>query len=319
MAQHQRPATTAIAHSGAAMLAGAAVLEGDEASAQHVSVQGEHVAGHRSSFLPSSGHTNSRHTHSGAAHSGAAWATVSPQTPDTDWVAETRFGKWFLRTSIWLKYVLTDAVTDLKTLAAPHLPASIDRLMDVGCGQGTAFPLLQRAFAPMHILGVDVDPDMLARAARYSQGSECTVELLRSSVTKLSLPDRCMDVVFCHQLIHHVADQKAALRELHRVLKPGGVLLLSESCEAFISSWPVRWFFRHPSGVQKNAAGYLELLRACGFSFSECDVRAYTPWWSLPDLGLRRRIGRNATPSSATPSSATPSSATELMVVARRA
>lgn len=181
--------------------------------------------------------------------------------------------------------------------------------MDVGCGQGTAFPLLQHAFAPTHILGVDIDPDMLARAAQHAQRSACPAELLRSSVTQLHLPDRCMDVVFCHQLIHHVADQTAALRELHRVLKPGGVLLLSESCAAFISSWPVRWFFRHPPGVQKDAAGYLHLLRACGFEFSACDVRACTPWWSLPDLGLLRRFGLRQTPPQAT----------ELMVVARRA
>ncbi len=288
MAQHQRPATTAMAQPGAAMHAragmhaGAGTLEGEEASAQQTGVHGENIAGHRCSFLPNSG---------------------------PDWVAETRFGKWFLGTNTWLKYVLTDAVTDLKTLAAPYLPDSIDRLMDAGCGQGTAFPLLQQAFAPAHMLGVDVDPEMLARAAQPARSGVRPVELLGCSVTQLNLPDRCMDVVFCHQLIHHVADQTAALQELHRVLKPGGVLLLSESCEAFISSWPVRWFFRHPPGVQKDAAGYLQLLRGCGFAFSECDVRAYTPWWSLPDLGLRRRIGRNGTPPRAT----------ELVVVARRA
>jgi len=93
------------------------------------------------------------------------------------------------------------------------------------------------------------------------------------------------------------------------VLAPGGMLLLAESCEAFIKTWLVRLLFRHPPGVQKPAEGYLDLVRAAGFVFGDADVRAWTPWWSLPDLGVTRRLGlvRKAPV------------ATELLVVARKA
>jgi SAM-dependent methyltransferase len=224
-----------------------------------------------------------------------------------DWVPETAFGKWFLGTDMWFHKVLAQAIADLKQLAGTNAPDPFNYLMDVGCGQGRAFSLLQQTFSPKQIVGVDIDPHMLERAAQSARQCGCPVELKRSSVTRLDLPDASIDVIFCHQLIHHVANQEGALRELHRVLAPGGMLLLAESCEAFIKAWQVRWFFRHPRGVQKPAEGYLDLVRAAGFVFGDADVHTSTPWWSLPDFGFTRKLGLVRKPPVAT----------ELLVVAR--
>ncbi len=227
----------------------------------------------------------------------------------SDWVSETAFGKWFLGTDTWFRYVLAQAVADLDGLAGNTLPRPPQRLMDAGCGQGTAFPLLQAHFAPAEIIGVDVDAALLGRARAAAANCMQPVTLLNANARRLDLPDAHVDVVFCHQLIHHVVDQEAVLRELHRVLAPGGVLLLSESCKVFIDSWPVRWFFRHPRGVQKTAEGYEAMVRGAGFAIDDAQVQRYTPWWSLPDLGLMRRLGlRRGTPV-----------ASEIQIVARKA
>ncbi|MEJ0084925.1 MAG: class I SAM-dependent methyltransferase [Pseudomonadota bacterium] len=227
----------------------------------------------------------------------------------SDWVSETRFGKWFLSTETWFREVLSKAVADLRDLAGTDAPASFDRMMDVGCGQGLAFALLQKHFAAREIIGVDIDPRMLALARVEARHAGVPVDVRACSVTKLDLPDASVDGVLCHQLIHHVANQQGALRELHRVLKPGGYLFLSESCEAFIRTWTVRWFFRHPEGVQRPAEGYLKLVREAGFVFDEArDVRTSTPWWSLWDFGFTRKIGLVRSPPVAT----------ELLLVARR-
>jgi len=93
------------------------------------------------------------------------------------------------------------------------------------------------------------------------------------------------------------------------VLAPGGMLLLAESCEAFIKTWLVRLLFRHPPDVQKPAEGYLGLVRSAGFVFGDADVRISTPWWSLPDLGVTRRLGLMRKPPVPT----------ELLLVARKA
>jgi len=226
-----------------------------------------------------------------------------------DWVSETRFGKWFLSTDMWYREVLALAVSELRELGGARVPASFDRLMDVGCGQGRTFQLLRQLYAPREIVAVDIDPLMLERARVEAARCEIPVTVKACSVTRLDLPDNSIDGVLCHQLIHHVADQPGALRELHRVLKPGGFLFLSESCRPFIETWTVRWFFRHPPGVQRSAAEFQALVRDAGFEFDAArDVRTSTPWWSLWDFGFTRRIGLvKSRPE-----------ATELLLVARK-
>jgi SAM-dependent methyltransferase len=225
-----------------------------------------------------------------------------------DWVSETRFGKWFLSTQTWYRYVLTVAVGELRAIGGQRLQ-SIDRLLDAGCGQGRSFGLLAQHFKPREIVGVDVDPLMVETARRTAKDCQVPVTVKQTSVSQLDLPDESIDVVFCHQLIHHVSDQSRVLGELHRVLAPGGYLLLGESCESFIHIWSVRWFFRHPPGVQHPAEGYVQLVRDAGFIVEERDVHTSTPWWSLPDLGFARKFGltRKTPP------------ATELLLLARKA
>lgn len=226
----------------------------------------------------------------------------------TDWVSESRFGKWFQGTDTWYRYVLCEALADLRKLAGPDLPP-LPRMLDVGCGQGMAFDLLHGHFGARDITGVDIDPIMLRVARESAARCPVPVTVKGGSVMRLDLADESMDGVLCHQLIHHCANQVGALRELLRVLRPGGYLFLSESCEAFINTWTVRWFFTHPPGVQQPAEGYLRLAREAGFRFDDArDVHTSTPWWSLPDFGIARRLGlaRRVSPP------------TELLLVARK-
>ncbi len=207
-----------------------------------------------------------------------------------DWVSETRFGKWFLSTRTWYRYVLSVAIEELRAIGGQRMHP-IGRLLDVGCGQGRSFGLLAKHFKPREIVGVDIDPVMVETARRAAKDCPVPVTVIQSSASHLDVPDGSVDSVFCHQLIHHVADQRRVLGELHRVLVPGGYLLLGESCESFIHIWSVRWFFRHPPGVQHAAEGYVQLVRDTGFVVEERDVRTSTPWWSLPDLGIARKYG----------------------------
>ena len=206
-----------------------------------------------------------------------------------DWVNETLIGKWFLSTGIWVRYVLAEAIATCQTIAGDRV-TGVNCLLDIGCGQGLAFPLLEQSFQPKTIIGIDIDERLVRRASWAAALCMCPVQVKQGSVTYLDMPDGSVDMIFCHQLIHHVINQEGALKELYRVLAPGGWFMMCESCESFIHSWPVRSFFRHPEGVQKSAEGYLDLLRSIGFEFSDRDVRTSAPWWSLPDLGLGRKF-----------------------------
>jgi ubiquinone/menaquinone biosynthesis C-methylase UbiE len=205
-------------------------------------------------------------------------------------VPETRFGHWFLGTNVWSRYVVEVALNDLARL----LPASARkprRILDAGSGPGISLPLLDRHFHPEFLLAVDIDPKEVARSSHRAKECLCRVEVRAGDATQLDLADESVDLILCHQLLHHLVRQEEALREFHRVLAPGGALLVAESCREFIDTFPVRLLFRHPSESQKSAAEYQHLVRRAGFVVAPDRVETSTPFWSLPDWGLTRKLG----------------------------
>jgi ubiquinone/menaquinone biosynthesis C-methylase UbiE len=212
------------------------------------------------------------------------------------YVEETRLGFHFLRSHTWQHHVLRVAINDLKRLIGEPLPQG-GSLLDVGCGQGKSFRLLRDAFQPIRTLGLDADPHSidLSRAEAAREG--VNVELFTADCAQIPLPDASVDIVFCHQTFHHLVEQDRALAEFWRVLKPGGLLLFAESTKAYIDTWVIRWFFRHPMDVQKTADEYLEMLRRQGFVFGAENVSFPYLWWSRSkDFGLMERWGLRSPP-----------------------
>ena len=213
------------------------------------------------------------------------------------YVEETGFGFWFLRSHVWQHHVLRVAVDDLCGLIDGPLPVA-PVVLDAGCGQGKSFSLLQRAFAPARIIGLDADPHSLDCSRAEAQRLGLDVQLIASDCAAIQLPDASVDMLFCHQTFHHLVEQEQALAEFWRVLKPGGLLLFAESTKYYIDTWVIRWLFRHPMEVQKSADEYLAMLRQQGFEFSERNVSYPYLWWSRSeDFGLLERWGiRKAKP-----------------------
>ncbi|MFD9475894.1 class I SAM-dependent methyltransferase [Streptomyces nojiriensis] len=100
-----------------------------------------------------------------------------------------------------------------------------DRVLDAGCGTGRAMTALRAAVGPAGtVLGVDLTPQMLAAARRAGRDAEGA--LLLADVARLPLRDGVLDAVFAAGLIAHLPDPGANLRELARVVRPGGGLAL---------------------------------------------------------------------------------------------
>lgn len=233
--------------------------------------------------------------HAAAEAEGRPVKTEPISTP-ADYVHETRFGFWFLGTYTWTHRVVAVALDDLKGLI--HKPrASYPVILDAGCGQGKAFKALAERFHPERIVGVDVDEAGLDAADREANTHGIRVELLDRDCADTGLPDASVDMVFCHQTLHHLARQEETLAEFHRVLKPGGLLLVAESTREYIGSWVIRLLFRHPMHVQKSAEGYLQLIRSAGFEFDGKNVSYPYLWWSrAADFGLLERWHIKAPP-----------------------
>ncbi|MEU3407404.1 methyltransferase domain-containing protein [Streptomyces sp. NPDC006670] len=100
-----------------------------------------------------------------------------------------------------------------------------ERVLDAGCGTGRALtPLRAAVGAAGTVIGVDLTEGMLAAARRA--GREADGTLLRADVARLPLRDGALDAVFAAGLIAHLPEPAANLRELARVVRPGGRLAL---------------------------------------------------------------------------------------------
>lgn len=100
-----------------------------------------------------------------------------------------------------------------------------DRVLDAGCGTGRALTALRAAVGPSGtVLGADVTPQMLTAAREAGRDAEGA--LLLADVARLPLRDAVLDAVFAAGLIAHLPDPGANLRELARVVRPGGRLAL---------------------------------------------------------------------------------------------
>jgi SAM-dependent methyltransferase len=205
-------------------------------------------------------------------------------------VPETRFGHWFLGTETWFQSVLKVAIRDLHGLIDDRRK-SYPTIVDVGCGKGRSFRMLKILFRATRLVGVDMEDANLEIARRRVQRERVPVDFLRNDCAAIDLPDASADVVFCHQTFHHLVQQEKSLSEFHRILKPDGLLLFSESTRAYIHSWIIRLLFAHPMHVQRTASEYLAMIQDHGFEFSPRNVSFPYLWWSRPDLGLWERLG----------------------------
>ena len=106
----------------------------------------------------------------------------------------------------------------------PYLAPGI-HLLDVGCGPGTITLDFAGRIAPGRVLGIDAAESVidLARAEQAERHIR-NVEFRTADVYTLDVPDDTFDVVHAHQVLQHLADPVAALREMRRVCKPGGVV-----------------------------------------------------------------------------------------------
>ncbi|MFF5231915.1 class I SAM-dependent methyltransferase [Dactylosporangium sp. NPDC000521] len=113
-------------------------------------------------------------------------------------------------------------------------------VVDAGCGTGRALPVLRAAVGPSGtVIGLDHTPQMLAKAQEKGNGG-----LVLADASRLPFADGSVDAVFAAGLVMHLPDPVDGLRELARVTKPGGRLVLF-----------------HPTGRAALAARHGRVLR----------------------------------------------------------
>ena len=100
-------------------------------------------------------------------------------------------------------------------------------LLDCGCGPGSITCDLARHVAPGTVVGIDADPAQVERAAARAIAERLdTVAFQTASVYDLPFAAGRFEVVFAHALFQHLAEPDRAVREMCRVLAPGGIVAL---------------------------------------------------------------------------------------------
>ncbi len=128
------------------------------------------------------------------------------------------------------------ATAELQEIASRSL-AGLDlkpnqRVLEVGCGTGVFLPLLARAVGPGgHVVGIDHAPDFVdqARQRVVNLGLADVVAVEQADIYRLPFPDASFDAAHCERVLMHLDDPTAALREMRRVVVPGGRIVAAET------------------------------------------------------------------------------------------
>lgn len=102
------------------------------------------------------------------------------------------------------------------------------RVLDIGCGTGALVTLIKRLHPDVDVVGLDPDPKALNRARRKAERTAVPIQLDQGFSDELPYPDASFDRVFSSFMLHHLqaGEKEKTLREVRRVLKPGGSLHL---------------------------------------------------------------------------------------------
>jgi len=109
------------------------------------------------------------------------------------------------------------------------LPTFIDRddfaLLDIGCGRGRVARIVKDAFPRVRVFGIDIAPEQIERAREFVSDGVFQV----ANEINLPFEDASFDYATCRMSIHHYPDMQGHLREVARVLKPGGCYLIIDA------------------------------------------------------------------------------------------
>lgn len=206
------------------------------------------------------------------------------------WLAQKNFGAW------WVRFWFAPKQTLLLNTPARKLPrllslTATDKVLDIGCGYGGLLIYLNRRVGFTKVMeGVDCSALMVrrARAEMQSRGLGSQINVSQGMATKLPYPDGSFDVVLSTYVIKHLSDELSheMLREVMRVLKPGGRFCLWEAAPSRNAYLQVLNLKLLKMGVSTAYLRTAEELQECleSAGFSDLQPYGHGPYYYYPPL-----------------------------------
>lgn len=117
------------------------------------------------------------------------------------------------------------AIAELEDVLGEPLPSGVDAI-DLGAGTGNLAVKLAIDGRFRSVTAVDISPRMLEVAAASAKRHGCEIKTIVSDMTRLPFDDQSVDLVVGCAILHHVPTPAAFISEIHRVLKPGGRMVI---------------------------------------------------------------------------------------------
>lgn len=170
---------------------------------------------------------------------------------------------WFVRKLFW------ERLKSVIRLASEKLNSGNGELnvIDLGCGDGSFLKLLEAEFPDIHTYGIDILPEVLEVKKFLRAEIKC------SDLKKSGFPDNFFGVVFCLDTLEHFQSLEEPIREIKRIIKPDGLLIISAPTEKFFYKIG-RFFIKGTFSMEKgpcssphfqNAALIEKAMRANNF------------------------------------------------------
>lgn len=141
------------------------------------------------------------------------------------------------------------------------------KVLEVGCGRGAGACLILEKFRPARLHALDLDRRMIRQALAYLNPEQLRrISLYVGDVFRLPYRDAALDGVFGFGVLHHLPDWRGGLREIARVLKPGGFYFLEEFYPAIYQNFLAKRLFLHPEHDRFYSHDLRQALKDCGFS-----------------------------------------------------
>ena len=115
-----------------------------------------------------------------------------------------------------------------------------EKVLEVGCGRGFYLKTLKNVWPNLTVTGIDLNQEYLDMAKRFLEGME--VELIKANATKLPFKDNSFDRAIGTEILEHIPDDQGAISEMYRVLKPGGIVMITVPNKNYPFCWdPANW------------------------------------------------------------------------------